>query len=540
LPVFVAEEAEVCAALGSLYEADALYQRATSLVEGLLVNAPSSRVKSSMIGAMSEIYLGHFRLVWNQLHNGAEAFRIIESARGRALLDSMRYANQTGASTGSAPIEREISQLQGVLLHTKLSATQTQRVLIQLDDAYDRLVPIEYAKSRAEMTMLRRQPTSVTELRKRLQPGECLVEYVVDTKASYAIVVTSSGLTIHSLPGRAQLTQSVKTFVGDAKSKKDVSVSGQALYKTLIAPLAMQPRNSLVIVPDGLLNLVPFAALITNDAQYFGTSLTVSSSPSATIYVSLKAARNRTTASRPFLGVAYSPIAGTPDHGIGVPIQTASISRSLEDLRGKSPAPLEFARQEVMEAANSISPKSVTLVGGDATESALKAQPLSDFKIIHLAAHGIGDDTEPDRSGLVLFPGNEDEDGLWQSREIRRARLNADVVVLSACETGTGRLQGEEGVMNLGRSFLTAGARSVVASLWSVEDSSTATLMGFFYEHLASGMTVGESLRRAQVDYRKEFKGKAQPYYWAGFEVIGDGSRRINLETHKSNLQASK
>ena len=95
----------------------------------------------------------------------------------------------------------------------------------------------------------------------------------------------------------------------------------------------------------------------------------------------------------------------------------------------------------------------------------MKSEPLADFKVIHLAAHGVSDEVEPDRAALVLASGSDSEDGLWQAREIRRARMNADVVVLSACETGSGRLQGQEGVMNLASAFLTAGARSVVASL---------------------------------------------------------------------------
>ena len=89
--------------------------------------------------------------------------------------------------------------------------------------------------------------------------------------------------------------------------------------------------------------------------------------------------------------------------------------------------------------------------------------------------------------------------------------------------------------MNLARAFLTAGAKSVVASLWAVEDRSTATLMDSFYEHLAKGSTVSEALRLAQLDFIRDYGDKAQPYFWAGFEVIGDGTRRIAFETKKSN-----
>ena len=102
LPVFVAEKAEVQAALGSVQAADASFQRATDLVEGLLVNAPSSQVKSGMIGALSQIYLGHFRLAWNRMHDAPYAFSIIEGARGRALLDSIRYARQSAPVNAAA------------------------------------------------------------------------------------------------------------------------------------------------------------------------------------------------------------------------------------------------------------------------------------------------------------------------------------------------------------------------------------------------------------------------------------------------------
>ena len=123
LPEHVAEKAEVQSALGSLAAADASYQHATDLIEGLLVNAPTSQVKSGMIGAMSQIYLAHFRLAWNGLHNAPYSFLIIEGARGRSLLDSIRFARQSGAaSTAETPGEVEISHLQRSLMHDKLTS----------------------------------------------------------------------------------------------------------------------------------------------------------------------------------------------------------------------------------------------------------------------------------------------------------------------------------------------------------------------------------------------------------------------------------
>ena len=159
--------------------------------------------------------------------------------------------------------------------------------------------------------------------------------------------------------------------------------------------------------------------------------------------------------------------------------------------------------------------------------------------MIHLAAHGLGDEMEPDRAAIVLAAGSAAEDGLWQAREIRHTRLHADTVVLSACETGTGRLQGEEGIMNLARAFLTAGAKSVVASLWDVDDRSTATLMESFYANLAKGASVRDAIRSSQLDFIKTYGDKANPYLWAGFEVIGDGTETIVTTTKQAELQAT-
>jgi CHAT domain-containing protein len=229
-------------------------------------------------------------------------------------------------------------------------------------------------------------------------------------------------------------------------------------------------------------------------------------------------------ASKPFLGVAFSPEAQSA-------APAAAATRGVSDLRTGNLKPLRFAHEEITEAAKVFGPTSVTLDGLHASEDAVKAQPLGDFRVIHFAAHGVSDEMVPDRTALVLAPGGESDDGLWQAREIQRTRLKADVVVLSACETGSGRLQGQEGVMNLARAFLTAGARSVVASLWAVDDRSTATLMESFYEHLKGGLTVNEALRQAQRDFIKDYGEKARPNLWAGFEVIGDGTKRFTFET---------
>jgi CHAT domain-containing protein len=203
--------------------------------------------------------------------------------------------------------------------------------------------------------------------------------------------------------------------------------------------------------------------------------------------------------------------------------------------------PQPLVADEVRSVAEVAGQGSVMLVGKDATEAAFKAQPLDRFRTLHLALHGIADIKIPDRSALVL--GNDSkavEDGLLQTREINGLRLNAELVTLSACDTGVGRLQGQEGMANLVRAFLFAGSRSVVAALWDVDDTFTASLMKRFYANLAAGEDVGRAMQRAKREIRERFGNDAVPYYWAPFTVVGEGSRRIPLGPGLRNASSQK
>jgi CHAT domain-containing protein len=531
LPLYIAEKAEVQAGLGNYRAAEQLYGQAMQLVDGLLVNAFSSRVKSSMIGAMGEIYLGDFRLAVNKLHDSAKAFAIIENARGRALLDSIRYGSHADPRTPQErKAESDIARLQSSLLHVSMSYVQTKHALAELDEAYDRLSPTEFVRNRREMEMFHRPPVELAALQRKLAPGECLMEYVLDGGTSFALSITRTGTAVHSLPGRKQIAKLVDEYLKTVKAKRDSAPSARALFRAVVQPVILPGISSIVIVPDGPLHLVPFEALIKDDGNYLLKDVVVSTSPSATVYYTLKTTRPHARAIKPFLGIAYSPAIASDGT-----VLTASANRGIFDGQRSTLAPLPYASEEIVEAAKIIGQKSVVLTGPDASEAILKAQQLQEFKVIHIAAHAIGDIEDPDREALVLSPGSNAEDGLWQAREIRRSPLNADLVVLSACETGTGRLQGEEGMMDLARTFLVAGAKSVVASLWSVDDRSTATLMSYFYRHLREQMAVAAALRHAKLDFIKEYGDKAEPYYWAGFVVVGDGTRKVLFETNKTD-----
>jgi len=209
-------------------------------------------------------------------------------------------------------------------------------------------------------------------------------------------------------------------------------------------------------------------------------------------------------------------------NGNGGPTPTESATRGLYDLAGAQLRPLPGSREEVITASEIFGKRSVLLLGRDATEKVFKSEPLGNFKILHLAVHGVASKKFPERAALVLGsdPASA-EDGLLQAREISSLPLNADLVTLSACDTGVGRLQGEEGVANLVRAFLFAGARSVLASLWSADDTYTGTLMKEFYRNLVSKQDMGSALRRAKLNLLNKFDDETIPFYWSGFILVG-------------------
>jgi len=137
--------------------------------------------------------------------------------------------------------------------------------------------------------------------------------------------------------------------------------------------------------------------------------------------------------------------------------------------------------------------------------------------------HGVANAEFPDRAALVLGSSPASgEDGLLQVREIRDLPLRAELVTLSACDTGTGKLLGQEGIASLERAFLLAGSKAVIASLWPADDTFTIALMKRMYQHLADGADKGAALRQAKLDLLKEFGEQALPMYWAGFVLILD------------------
>lgn len=186
---------------------------------------------------------------------------------------------------------------------------------------------------------------------------------------------------------------------------------------------------------------------------------------------------------------------------------------------GLSLGPLPHARAEGREILERLDRNGTLWTGAEASENALKTQDLSQFGILHFAAHTLIDSVNADRSAILLASGTVHQDGLLQSREIADLKLDRQLVVLSSCQSATGTHVRGEGVLGLARSFFAAGARTVIGSLWPVRDDHARAFFVRFYASLAEGRTVGVAFHRAQQSLIEDgFPMEA----WAGFVLIGD------------------
>jgi CHAT domain-containing protein len=380
------------------------------------------------------------------------------------------------------------------------------------------------------------KPASLDAVQGALQADEIVLEYVLGESRAYCLWISKNTAGVETLPAeRRQIEAWTLDYLREIRAKKDAVDLARQLYSVLLDPLFRRSNaQRVVIVPDQILNLLPFETLQDTSGSRVIEGRIVSYAPAATV---LKLLRNtpRTNGSRRgFLGVGDAPYEG--QHRISGEVTKPNgvrgrLLRGLSDTFGMRLYDLPETRKEVLQISRVFGNDSVLLLGPDATETAFKSQPLAQFRVIHLAVHGYADSDYPERSALVLGADpHAHEDGLLQVREITRLHFNADLVTLSACDTGIGKVQGPEGVTSLAEAFLISGSQAVVASLWSADDIYTQALMQRFYMHIGEGKDKASALRDAKVDLITEYGGGLSPYFWAGFILIGDGVSSIQAK----------
>jgi len=379
------------------------------------------------------------------------------------------------------------------------------------------------------------EPVPLAQVQRVLKPDEILLEYVLAEPNSFCIAISRTHAALRTLAtGRKATEQLVQRYVDDIRAKKPGTEEAKQLYSLLIQPLDEKSDvRRYVIAPDGILNLLPFDALQNSDGQYLLKSAVVSYIPSATVLDALRRGANPRRVPRPLLALGDVPYENQGGEGRRVAAADTlrgRFVRGFADFAGVQLHDLPQTRTEVENIGKIAGKNTEILLGTTATESAFKKEPLNEFRVLHLAVHGFADPQYPERSALVLGADPQSgEDGLLQVREIQRLRLNAELTTLSACDSGVGKLQGEEGVSDLAEAFLAAGSKAVVASLWSADDTFASALMERFYQRLAVGESTSSALRGAKLDMLTRYGEQVSPFYWAAFVAIGDASAPIGI-----------
>ena len=525
LPKLLAQLADVQLSQGRRAQASELLQEADDLLEGLLTNASSPWVRGRILASMDEVISARIRLEGERSGGDpGRLFAVLERARARSLVDLLhaRPLSDVRKPDDWRKGERRIAALQLQLLRTTGRASR-QRLLDGIFIAEEQLAPMTtelFTRSRRTA----RGAVTLREVQSALRPDEVLLEIALAEPASFAIVVSRSTARVRQLAGRSTILGQAKSLVSAARSGRDVTTEAKALSATLLSDLRELPSHRRVVISaEGILQQVPFELLelpSPNGRRLLDTHV-VSYTPSAAILAMLRTRAGSRVGGRMAFAVGASPeaaVAGTSGPTAG------PVTRGVYDLDATQLRALPLAAEEAESVRTALGASgSQVLVKDAATEAAVKAQPLADYRVLHLAAHGIMSTKFPARSALVLRPSGV-EDGLLQAREILNLRLNAMLVTLSACDTSTGADQGQDGVASLVRPFVAAGARAVVANLWAADDTFSAALMREFYRELARGADIGESLRRAKLRMIESFGPEAVPRLWSGVLAYGDAS----------------
>jgi CHAT domain-containing protein len=513
------------------------YRGALSVFEELMGRFPLRLYNPGFFEDKLAVHLSLIRLLseLNQRDSSRgyleDILAVMESSKARGFIDNLEEAELGFSASVTPEIQEEearisgrISFLQTQLHNPYLSAAKHTRIEVDLDEAEDLYSDLLIRIRRKVVgDGPRHYPESLDcrEIRERLlEKDTALVEYMLGQEYSVGLLATTETLSVAFLPGKSDLGRLVSNYLGyltlDGRHVFQAFRGGQRLNAILLGPFQAELRKGvrkIIIVPDGQLFDLPFEALVDEQGRFLVERYEFSYAHSASALVRLmERTRKRTGEGLLAVGISQPPLPGS------------SVFGSSERF-----ARLRHVGAEIRAAERSyVWGKRQVLLDEQAEEEALKRLNWRDYRIVHFAVHGIFDDDDWTRSCLLLWRnGGSREDGYLQVRDILPLSLASDLVVLSACQTAKGGIETGEGLIGLANVFLFAGSRSVLVSQWNINDKSTAVFMKYFYDSLASGLTVSAALREAKVQmlgsrYR-------HPFHWAAFALIGCSSGSYSI-----------
>ena len=398
----------------------------------------------------------------------------------------------------------------------------------QYDDLIERLEREFPAYYRLKYQM---SAATIDQIQQVLPTNSVLIEYFAGENSLKAFVITKNSSQFIDIEKPTDYQEQITAFRNSLNNPsltvKQFAEPANKTYKLCVQPVLDHVDidvNQLIIIPDGELVYIPFELLVPEIPESPGSfsqidflinHYQVSYQYSATIM--LETLTRKSVAKRDEL-LAFAPSFGDRE---------SSASRAMGDI--------PFAEQEIQNLALRFN--GVNYVGSDASESVFKTE-AGGYRILHLATHGIIDDAQPNLSRLLFSATNDTiNDGSLYAYELYDMSLNADLVTLSACNTGAGKFKSGEGAMSLARAFAYAGSPNIVMSLWPAQDKSTAEIMDHFYGYLSQGWAKDKALRQAKLDFLASAdKVRANPYFWAGFVLVGNTSPLKNNRIHPMRL----
>ncbi len=479
--------------------------------------------------------------------------------------------------------QQEIAaQLTGVSLAAdqQTKPSDLEKELESLQTEFDQIENQMRTSSPRYASLTATEPISLSDVQQKiLDDNTVLLEYALGDDASYLFAATRSGISVFKLPAKSEVSALATAFreqmipaslvrsivstntpeqqrglgLSQAAPEEVAQFAGasNALYKLAIEPAAgLIGDKRLLIVADGALNYVPFEAFVKTKAgadyaslDYLIKSNEIAYAPSASVIAAIRSSSSAREGANTILIVADPvfnsddprlkggrPAAGpTEERGVGLALNSA-----VSDLLGTDStaggfrlARLPGTRAEA-EAIGAIAraggAKSESWIDLAANEDKIDSADVANYRIVHIATHGLLDVERPQFTGVVLsLVGNTKADGFLRTDEIFNLKMRPSLVMLSACETGLGKEKRGEGVIGLTRAFMYAGAPTVGVSLWSVADKSTADLMTDFYKRLLSSGSHSSvaAMREAQLAMISGKKYSA-PFYWAPFVLVGE------------------
>ncbi|MEO1590124.1 MAG: tetratricopeptide repeat protein [Cyanobacteria bacterium J06632_22] len=523
--------------------------RAIALIEDLRTDIGSGELRASYFATVQDYYQLKM-LILMRSNRPEAAFETSEAARARLLTELLSEANvdiRTGVDAALLAEEKTLQQKLSEIENRRIRLRsgdyapeaartlddESNRVLQQLDQV---LAQIRQS-SPAYAETVSPQPLALAQIQQTVLDEETvLLQYALGERESYLWIVGQEQFQAYVLPEEGAISTLTERFIDSVALPKPTGLAygtGKALAAEILPDLPDWAKDKrLLVAADGLLSEVPFGALPLAHHESYTPLLAeheVLLQPSISAIAVLRQQLSSRTEPSRSIAILADPVYRSDDARLGNPRTPGELptiaQQNLRDFDLRVITRLPYTREEADQILGiSADIHSTVVYGFDATYDWVTQTDLTDYSILHLATHGFVNSVNPQLSGLVLAlvdsAGNTRSDGFLRLHDIFNLQLSAELVVLSACQTGLGANVSGEGIIGLSRGFMYAGAERVAVSLWNVNDQATAELMTAFYGYmLQNELSPAAALRAAQL---QQWEAGQMPFLWAAFTLQGE------------------